>query len=53
MVKRLSMIEIIQPEFPGQGSLKLYQEQRVGVYLVLHNAFVSRINHQTKSIDIH
>ena len=43
-MERLNTVEMMEPELPGQGTLKHNREQRVGVHLVAHNELIIELN---------
>ena len=44
VVERLNTVEMMEPELPGQGTLKQNREQRVGVHLVAHDELIIELN---------
>ena len=44
LIERLNIVEMMEPELPGQGSLRLNQQQRVGVHLVTHDELIIELN---------
>ena len=44
VVKRLNTVEMMEPELPGQRSLRQNWQQRVRVHLVAHNELIIELN---------
>ena len=44
LVERLNTVEMMEPELPGQGTLKQNREQRVGIHLVAHDELIIELN---------